>query len=162
MNIHRILQFGSKYLIPHRLWKCEKMFPKKLNLHPSSVHIHKSLFKNLIWSMSFILLWSVKHLNMDARSQDGSDIYGFPKRKWSLNVTYFYFAINITCFSLVQVSSFAVNAWTTLVVHTTFEVDLKFELVSHQILLKNALNGNFVIDSHWNLFTLKKENMRNG
>ena len=106
MNIHHILRFGSKFLIPNRLWRCKKMFPKKLSLHPSSVHIHKSLFKNLIWSMSFILLWSVKHLDINAKSQDGSDIYGFPKRKWSLNVTYFYFAINITCFSLVQVSSF--------------------------------------------------------
>ena len=63
-------------------------------------------------------------MDIDARTQDGFYIYGFRKRKWSLNDSYFYFAINIAYFSLVQISSFAVNAWTTLVVHTTLEVDL--------------------------------------
>ena len=59
MNIHRILQFGLKSIIPDRLWRYKKNAPKKLSLHPSSVHIHKSLLKNSIWSMSFIPLWSV-------------------------------------------------------------------------------------------------------
>ena len=45
MNIHRILQFGLKLIIPGRLWRCKKNVPKKLSLHPSSVHIHKSLLK---------------------------------------------------------------------------------------------------------------------
>ena len=30
MNIHRILQFGSKYLIPDRLWSCKENVPQKI------------------------------------------------------------------------------------------------------------------------------------
>ena len=56
MNIHRILQFGLKLIIPGRLWRCKEYDPQIMNLlckftslflslHPSSVHIHKSLLK---------------------------------------------------------------------------------------------------------------------
>ena len=30
MNIHRILQFGLKLIIPGRLWRCKKNVPKKI------------------------------------------------------------------------------------------------------------------------------------
>ena len=82
MNIHRILQFGLKLIIPGRLWRCKKNVPKKLSLHPSSVHIHKSLLKNSIWSMSSYLcgLFSIWILMPEPRmglifmdSQKGND-----------------------------------------------------------------------------------------
>ena len=90
-------------------------------------------------------------MNIDARTQDGFDIYGFPKRKWSLNVTYFYFAINIAYFSLMQISSFAVNAWTTLVVHTTLEVNLQQVPVLAKVIIEKSFGGIFLWNRNWKL-----------
>ena len=123
MNIHRILQFGSKYVIPHRLRRCKKNVPKKIEFTSFFCSHSQKSFKK--FNLEHVFHTFVVCLAYEYWCQNPGWVwYLWIPKKEMINVTYFYFAINITYFSLVQILSFAVNAWTTLVVHTTLEVNL--------------------------------------
>ena len=87
MNIHCILQFGLKLIIPGRLWRCKEYVPQIMNLlckftslfYP---YLPELFFPKFIWNLFFPPMWSILRLNIETRTQDGMDIHGFPNRKW--------------------------------------------------------------------------------
>ena len=103
MNIHRILQFGLRLIIPGRLWRCKEYVPRIMNLlckftslfYP---YLPELFFPKFIWNLFFPPIWSILHLNIETRTQDGMDIHGFPNRKWWILTL---FKISKACFSLI-------------------------------------------------------------
>ena len=103
MNIHRILQFGLKLIKPGRLWKCKEYVPQIMNLlckitslfYP---YLPELFFPKFIWNLFFPPMWSILHLNIETRTQDGMDIHRFPNRKWWILTL---FKISKACFSLI-------------------------------------------------------------
>ena len=103
MNIHRILQFGLKLIKPGRLWKCKEYVPQIMTLlcefrslfYP---YLPELFFPKFIWNLFFPPMWSILHLNIETRTQDGMDIHGFPNRKWWILTL---FKISKACFSLI-------------------------------------------------------------
>ena len=103
MNIHRILQFGLKLIIPGRLWRCKEYVPQIMNLlckftslfYP---YLPELFFPKFIWNLFFPPMWSILHLDIETRTQNGMDIHGFPNRKWWILTLS---KISKACFSLI-------------------------------------------------------------
>ena len=105
MNIHRILQFGLRLIIPGRLWRCKEYVPQIMNLlckftslfYP---YLPELFFPKFIWNLFFPPMWSILHLNIETRTQDGMDIHGFSNRKWWILTL---FRISKASFSLIYI-----------------------------------------------------------
>ena len=103
MNIHRILQFGLRLIIPGRLWRCKEYVPQIMNLlckftslfYP---YLPELFFPKFIWNLFFPPMWSILHLNIETRTPDGMDIHGFSNRKWWILTL---FRISKASFSLI-------------------------------------------------------------